>query len=301
VLKGFEQPATFSGVGVEVSKATEGLQVQRVFDSSPAQRSGLREGEVITAVNGRSLHGVATEAAQKLITGQPGTEVHLTLSDGKGSRTVTVTREVITEPVVASTVYTVHGHRLGWLYLASFSEGSQEQVRHAVHQLLAEHVAGLVFDLRGNGGGLVSEARMIASVFIKSGVIVTTKGRTQPTDTITAAGDAIAPTIPLVVLVDHFTASASEIVTAALQDHHRATVVGTHTYGKGVYQELEPLSNGAALKVTVGEYFTPNGRNLGGRGVSQGAGVIPEVPVGHGVDTDRGLTVALHTLANKLA
>jgi carboxyl-terminal processing protease len=90
-------------------------------------------------------------------------------------------------------------------------------------------------------------------------------------------------------------------VTAALQDHRRATVVGTHTYGKGVFQELEPLSNGAALKVTVGEYFTPNGRNLGGGGVSQGAGVRPEVPVRQGIDTNNGLNVALQTLANKIA
>ena len=104
----------------------------------------------------------------------------------------------------------------------------------------------------------------------------------------------------MVVLVDGNTASASEIVTAALQDHHRATVVGTHTFGKGVFQEEEPLSNGGALDITVGEYFTPNGRNLGGGGVKQGAGVTPEVLVAHGVDTLHGLEVALNTLAAKV-
>jgi carboxyl-terminal processing protease len=102
-----------------------------------------------------------------------------------------------------------------------------------------------------------------------------------------------------VVLVDGNTASASEIVTAALQDHHRATVVGTHTFGKGVFQEEMPLSNGGALDITVGEYFTPNGRNLGGGGIKQGAGVTPEV-VAHGVDTPNGLEVALNTLATKV-
>ena len=100
-----------------------------------------------------------------------------------------------------------------------------------------------------------------------------------------ATGDPIAPTIPMVVLVDHYTASSSEIVTAALQDHHRATVVGTHTYGKGVFQEDEPLSNGGALEITVGEYFTPDGRNLGGSGVNQGAGIAPEVPLADSVST----------------
>jgi carboxyl-terminal processing protease len=103
----------------------------------------------------------------------------------------------------------------------------------------------------------------------------------------------------MVVLVDSNTASASEIVTAALQDHHRAIVVGTHTFGKGVFQEEEPLSNGGALDITVGEYFTPNGRNLGGGGVKQGAGIAPEVPVAQGIDGNGGLNVALSTLAAK--
>jgi len=103
-----------------------------------------------------------------------------------------------------------------------------------------------------------------------------------------------------VVLVDNNTASASEIVAAALQDHHRATIVGTHTFGKGVFQEEQPLSNGGALDITVGEYFTPSGRNLGGGGVKQGAGITPEVPVPSGVDTRHGVAVALNTLAAKV-
>jgi len=106
--------------------------------------------------------------------------------------------------------------------------------------------------------------------------------------------------VPLVVLVDHNTASAAEIVTGALQDHRRATVVGTHTFGKGVFQEEQPLSNGGALDITVGEYFTPSGRNLGGGGVRQGAGLAPEVPVAHGVDTPAGLARALQVLAAKV-
>ena len=158
-----------------------------------------------------------------------------------------------------------------------------------------------MLDLRANGGGLVEEARLIASIFIAQGTIVSTRGRTQPSQTITATGDAISPTIPMVVLVDHNTASASEIVTAALQDHHRATVVGTHTFGKGVFQEEEPLSNGGALDITVGEYFTPNGRNLGGGGVKQGAGITPEVPSRTTSSTPRrGSNVALNTLAAKV-
>jgi carboxyl-terminal processing protease len=158
-----------------------------------------------------------------------------------------------------------------------------------------------VFDLRDNGGGLVQEAQLIASIFIPNGVIVTTRGRTVPTQVLYATGGAISASIPMVVLVDSNTASSSEIVTAALQDHHRATVVGTHTFGKGVFQEEQPLANGGALDITVGEYFTPDGRNLGGGGVKQGAGVIPEVRVpSNAVDTNRGLEVALSTLAAKV-
>ena len=175
------------------------------------------------------------------------------------------------------------------------------EVREAVEHELHAGARGLVFDLRGNGGGLVEEAQLIASIFIPKGVIVTTRGRSVTTQVLDATGGAISASIPMVVLVDANTASSSEIVTAALQDHRRATVVGTHTFGKGVFQEEQPLSNGGALDITVGEYFTPNGRNLGGGGVKQGAGVIPEVRVAAGdVDTARGLDVALRTLAAKV-
>ncbi len=136
---------------------------------------------------------------------------------------------------------------------------------------------------------------------MKAGTIVSTKGSAQPTIVMHALGGSIPADIPLVVLVDKFTASAAEIVTAALQDNHRAKVVGTHTYGKGVFQELEPLSNGGGLKVTVGEYFTPNGRNLGGGGVHEGKGITPEIVVpSNQIDSEKGLQVALKTLAGEV-
>ena len=186
--------------------------------------------------------------------------------------------------MVASTVKTVNGKKLGVVALATFSPGAHGEVREAVEDVRKKGAQAIVFDLRGNGGGLVEEAQLIASMFIAKGTIVSTRGRTQPSQTLEAVGDAIPESIPMVVLVDRNTASAAEIVTAALQDHHRATVVGTHTFGKGVFQEEEPLSNGGALDITVGEYFTPNGRNLGGGGVKQGAGITPEVKVAKGVD-----------------
>ncbi len=301
-FKSFDQPASFAGIGVSVDPKRFGLEVVRVFDTSPAQRAGLKVGDVIVGVNGRSLHKLPANTSVALIKGPPGTDVALTVkSHGVAPpRTIKVTRATISEPVVASALRTVHGVKLGWVYLATFSEGSHGELYDAVQGLLKQGARGLVFDLRADGGGLVSEARLVASIFVPSGVIVTTRGRSQPTVVLTAAGGAIPTRVPVVVLVDHDTASASEIVTAALQDHHRATVVGTHTYGKGVFQELEPLSGGGAIKITVGEYYTPNGRNLGGGGVHEGAGITPEVQVPHGIDTEQGLQAALHTLLAKV-
>jgi carboxyl-terminal processing protease len=288
----------FSGVGVEVAAKPLGLRIERVFDSSPAERAGLKPGETIIGVNGRLLKGLPEQKARSLIIGPPGTPVKLTVQEGPMTHTVEITRETILEPAVASEVRTVDGKKLGVVALATFSDGVHGEVREAVEQVLHEGAQGIVFDLRHNGGGLVSEARLVASIFVPHGVIVSMHARTQPSLTLYAAGGAIPASIPVVVLVDRDTASAAEIVTAALQDHHRATVMGTHTFGKGVFQELEPLSNGGALDITVGEYFTPNGRNLGGGGVKEGAGITPEVALGDNViDTEAGLQAALHHLA----
>jgi carboxyl-terminal processing protease len=299
----FSTAPHFTGIGVSVEPDPRGLLIEHVFDTSPAARAGLHQGDVIVAVNGRRLKGLAAATSVALIKGQPGTDVQIAVAHRgppAGTKTVTITRATISEPVVASLTRTVHGNKLGVVALASFSPGAHGEVRQAVEHSIHAGVRGLVLDLRGNGGGLVEEAQLIASIFISKGAIVTTRGRTQPSQTLIALGGAISPSIPMVVLVDGNTASSAEIVTAALQDHRRATVVGTHTFGKGVFQEEAQLSNGGALDITVGEYFTPSGRNLGGGGVKQGAGVIPEVPVSKGVDTNQGLTVALRTLAAKL-
>ncbi|HYM45122.1 MAG TPA: S41 family peptidase [Solirubrobacteraceae bacterium] len=298
-FRAFDTPPSFTGIGVQVQASKRGLSIERVFDSSPAARAGLQAGEAIVAVNGRSIAGMSQEASRALIVGPPGTEVTLSIERhaGRGARSVKLTRATISEPVVASATRTVRGTKLGVVALATFSFGAHGEVREAVEQELRAGARGIVLDLRGNGGGLVEEAQQVASIFVERGVIVTTRGRTQPTQTLSAVGDAIEPRFQMVVLVDGNTASASEIVTAALQDHHRATVVGAHTFGKGVFQEEMPLSNGGALDITVGEYFTPSGRNLGGGGIKQGAGVTPEVPVAHGVEGGQGLAVALDTLA----
>jgi carboxyl-terminal processing protease len=308
----FDAPPHFTGIGVSVAPETivaHGLSIAHVFNSSPAARAGLKPGESIVGVGGRPLKGLSQEAATALIKGLPGTNVSLQIEAGQPvhgahhakTRTLQITRAVISEPVVASLTKVIHGVKLGVVALATFSPGAHGEVREGVEHELHQGARGILLDLRGNGGGLVEEAQLIASIFVAKGAIVSMRGRTQPSQTLTATGDAISPGIPVVVLVDSNTASAAEIVTAALQDHGRASVVGTHTFGKGVFQDEQELSNGGALDITVGEYFTPNGRNLGGGGVKEGAGITPEVLLSKKVvDTNRGLEVALSTLASKV-
>ncbi len=327
-LNEFDHPGSFSGIGVEVNPDPKGLRIVQVFSGSPAARAGLQPEDLIVAVDGRVLAGLPEDAATNLVKGAPGTNVTLRVQApsaagrgaaaaasgaGKGGQphppssspnlqTVTLTRAVISQPVVASIARTVHGVKLGVVALAEFSAGAHAEVLEAMERLLAqEHVRGLVLDLRSNPGGLVEEAQLIASFFLPRGaVVVTTRGRVQPTQVLRAEGGDISASVPMVVLVDRNTASAAEILTGALQDHRRATVVGTHTFGKGVFQEEQQLANGGALDITVGEYFTPNGHNLGGGGVREGAGLTPEVKVpAKLVDTPHGLAVALQTLAAK--
>jgi carboxyl-terminal processing protease len=158
-----------------------------------------------------------------------------------------------------------------------------------------------VLDLRHNGGGLVKEAQLVASAFLAEGRIVSLRGRGVEPQTLDATGDPIARSTPLVVLVDRDTASASEIVAGALQDRNRAKIVGTRTFGKGVFQEVIELRNGGALDITAGQYFTPKGRNLGGGGVKQGAGIQPDVKASDDRKTprDEGLDRALKVLAGE--
>jgi carboxyl-terminal processing protease len=267
----------FEGVGMTVEQVDGGLRVISVYDNSPAARGGLKPGDVITHVNGRPIAGESSAESTTRIKGPAGTSVRLTVRSGGRARDLTLERARVDIPVVRSQMKRAGGRKIAYVRLASFTSGASEDVSNAVKKLLDDGARGVVLDLRDNGGGLLNEAVGTASVFIPDGRIVTTRGRSRPTHEYDATGGAIDRDIPVAVLVNDRSASASEIVTGALQDRDRATVVGTHTFGKGVFQEIEPLSNGGALDITVGEYFLPSGRNLGGGGVKRGAGVSPDV------------------------
>jgi carboxyl-terminal processing protease len=306
LYRSFEQETNpqVSGIGVEVAvtPVAGGIEVEEVIQGSPAARAGLQHGDIITAVDGRSLAGKTVAAGTKLITGTPGTSVTLTIRKDGRRRRVRITRARITVPVAASKLLHYHGKRIGYLLLTQFTPTAAAELGAQLQRMLDAHAQGLILDLRNNPGGLLAQAVAVASLFLEHGTIVTTRGRSQPTEVYLAQGDAIAPRVPLVVLVDRGTASSAEIVTAALKDHHRALVVGTHTYGKGVFQELMGLPGGAALDITVGEFYTPDGQNLGGGGVKEGRGITPNIYVDDNPDTSgrHALTVAERTVAAEI-
>jgi carboxyl-terminal processing protease len=253
---------------------------------------------VIVAVGHRSLANRSRDFGSNMIRGSAGSNVTLTVLRGSQRRVITVTRANIVVPVASGKVVTFQGRKVGYVQLTSFTDGSGAELRAQVKKVLGEGATSLIVDLRENGGGLLDEAVNVASIFIPDGTIVSTDGRSQQRQVYVAKGGAISTKIPVVMLVDRGTASAAEIVTGALQDRHRAEVVGTRTFGKGVFQEIQPLPNGGALDITVGEYFTPSGRNLGGGGVREGAGLKPDVYALDNPHTarDEALTVAERTV-----
>jgi carboxyl-terminal processing protease len=287
----------FEGVGMNVDQDKRGLRVLNVFEGSPAERGGIKKGDFITEVDGRSIAGLSADVATARIKGPSGSSVSLELVDPESfePRTVKLKRARIEIPITTGRIVERNGKKLGIVTLSTFSEGAHGLVRKEIDELLDKGAEGILLDLRGNGGGLLDEAVLVGSVFIEDGLIVSTKGRTKSERKYDAVGGAIDEGVPVVVLVDRGTASASEIVSGAIKDRGRGTVVGTRTFGKGVFQEVQPLSNGGLLDITVGQYFLPNGENIGDKGVK------PDVKARDDADTERdeALPIALDTLAEE--
>ncbi|MEX0993587.1 MAG: S41 family peptidase [Solirubrobacterales bacterium] len=282
----------FSGVGMTVVKNKRGLRIASIFPASPAKRAGIEPGDLITRVDGKSIAGQSSEVASARIKGKPGTQVRLTIVSRGKTRVERVTRQTIKVPVVAGAMRRAAGRKLGVVRITSFTPGVHSDVRKQVTRLQKRGARGFVLDLRGNGGGLLDEAVLVSSVFIPDGTIVTTEGRTVSKKTYNATGDALTRA-PIVPLVDRGTASASEIVTAALQERLSSRVVGRRTVGKGVFGQLFPLSNGGALDLVIGNYYTPDGSSLNGKGIK------PDVELSRAANADPTLALdrALQVLA----
>jgi len=289
----------FSGVGLSIVEAPRGLRVVEVFAGSPAEQAGIALGDTIVSVDGNPLAGVSSDEATTRIKGPEGTEVTLGVLDAKSGevKRVRVTRAEVKIPNVSSRVEEVDGRRLGYVRMLSFSESAHDDLAAAVSRVRQQGARGIVLDLRGNPGGLLDEAVRSASIFLPDGdVVVRTESRSQGDSVHETDGEPIWER-PLVVLIDRGTASAAEILAAALADNAGAPVVGTRSFGKGVFQQEEPLSNGGALKLTVGEYFTPDGVNL-----ARSRGIHPEVEVSDNPETpaDEALQRALGVLAGRV-
>jgi len=259
----------YSGVGASLEKKDQRLLIVTVFDGSPAQKAGLKPGDQIIAVDGRPTADLSLQSSIAYIKGKAGTTVTLRVvpADGGKPRAVTIVRRQIHIPLTTAKTLTSSGRRVAYIELTQFSEGAGAQVAADLRKAVRDGASAVVFDLRDNGGGLLTEAVDVASDFIVSGPIVSTQGLHSPRQVLKAEGGHVT-LLPVVLLVNGFTASASEIVTGALQDYHRAVVVGTRTFGKGLVQNIVNLPGGAALKLTTAIYLTPNGRDINKRGIT---------------------------------
>jgi carboxyl-terminal processing protease len=265
------------GIGITTAAEPGGLRVVNVLEHSPAADAGLRSGDLIIKVGSVPLADRADDLGRDLVRGPVATSVELTFLRDEIEHVISVKRANIVAPVASWQMVVYHHLHIGHLTLTRFTDGAGDKLRTEVRAAVGTGAQALILDLRGNGGGLTSEAINVASIFIPHGEIMSTEERGRRRRVYMARDDAIAAYIPMVVLVDHGTASAAEIVTGALQDRGRAQVVGTETYGKGVFQVAERLINGGALDITVGKYFTPNGQNPGGGGARPGPGIKPNV------------------------
>lgn len=253
----------FSGIGVWVEEREGNLEILSVLPSTPALEAGLRPGDVIEVVEGQQVKELSTDEAVARIKGKEGTDVSIGVRRDGEQLSFTITRETIELPNLMANMTS---DDLAYIQLFGFARGAGDQIRAEVAKLTNEGAKGVILDLRDNGGGLFSEGVDVASVFVEEGEIVTYKEKAEPEIVYDAQGDAYDD-IPLVVLVNERTASASEIVTGALQDRDRAIVVGTTTFGKGSVQEVLPLPDSSALKLTIGAYFTPDGTQINGQGI----------------------------------
>ena len=287
----------FKGVGLSVNDVPDGLEVTTVFEGSPAEGAGIDVGDVILAADGKPLAGIPPEVATAKIKGKVGTEVELRVRpvDGGEPRQIEVERAKIAFPAAQGRIERAGGRKVAYVAYSSFDQGAHAELRAEIARLYREGAEGLILDLRGNGGGRLDEAIASASLFVEDGDIVTTRGRATGEEVYDAQGDALDPR-PTVVLINRATASASEILAAALSDYDLATLVGETTFGKGTVQESVPLPDGSAINLTVAEYFTSEDVSIADKGIP------PDVEVKEDLENERdeGLAKALEVLGEKL-
>ncbi len=266
----------FGGLGIEVTQEGGYIKVISPIDETPAARAGVKPGDFITHLNGTSVQGLSLQEAVEQMRGQRGTQIKLTIRRQGTERPIelTLTRDVIRPQVVR---FRLEEGNLGYVRVTSFNEQTEAGLRRALQQLKQQAqggLKGLVLDLRNNPGGLLDQAVQVTDDFLTQGEIVSTRARRQEdAQRWNAKPGDIADGLPIVVLINGGSASASEIVAGALQDHRRAVVVGVKSFGKGSVQTVMPIPGNGAIRLTTARYYTPSGRSI------QGTGIEPDIEV----------------------
>ncbi|HEY9627587.1 MAG TPA: S41 family peptidase [Coleofasciculaceae cyanobacterium] len=259
-----------TGVGMQLKQdeTTKALTVVKPIENSPALTAGVLPGDLILQIDGRSTQDMTVETAAGLIRGEPDTQVRLQFQRQGGEPfELTLTRARISIPAVRSSLQLEGQRRIGYIRLNEFSAHAAEQMKQAITDLQSQNVDQFVLDLRGNPGGRLDQGVAIARMWINSGDIVRTVDRDGSAEQIRANNSALTD-LPLAVLVDGSSASASEIVAGALKDDHRAVVIGSQTFGKALVQQVNQLADGSGLNVTIARYFTPSGLDINHTGIT---------------------------------
>ena len=261
---------SYAGIGVYIGSSDEGTIVAGVMDDSPAAEAGVQRGDLIQAINGTSTKGMSLEDISKTIRGPVDTTVTLTLGRDGGSQEVAITRRQIHMKTVGGQM--IEGTDVGYIRVAIFSENTGEEFTRQYQELRKQGMKRMILDLRNNPGGIVDQAVAVASNFVpKDSVIVSFTSRSGEESEYKANGSG--DTIPLVVLINENSASASEIVSGAIQDLKLGPVIGTKSYGKGTVQGVYPIDSDDAIKLTVAKYRTASGREI------DGVGIQPDIEV----------------------
>jgi carboxyl-terminal processing protease len=269
----------FAGIGAELTRDDNHPKIISPIDDTPAARAGLKSGDIITRIDGRPTDGLSLREAVDKLRGPSGSTVKITISRaGQRPFEVSLTRAVIH---VASVKWHMEPNRIGYVRITTFAERTPQELGEALRQLKQQaggKLDGFVLDLRNDPGGLLDASVRVAGAFLEGGTVVATRGRDGDDDRMYQApanGDRLSG-VPMVLLINGASASASEIVAGALQDHHRATLVGTRSFGKGSVQTIIPLDDGkGALRLTTARYYTPSGRSIQGQGIAPDVVVVP--------------------------
>ena len=271
----------FFGLGIEVTMENELIKVISPIDDTPAVKAGILAGDLITQLDGEEVRGLTLREAVEKMRGPANSSIVLTvLREGEEKPLkITVVRDVIRVQSVKSRVE----DDIGYIRIASFSEQTMEGLEKAIDKIEAEvpadELKGFVLDLRGNPGGLLDQAVLVSDAFLDKGEIVSTRGRrADEVQRFSARAGDLVDGKPVIVLLNGGSASASEIVAGALQDHRRATLVGTRSFGKGSVQTIIPIGRSGAIRLTTARYYTPSGRSIQAKGIEPDIEVLPELP-----------------------